>query len=147
MKTVDFSTLNKAEISKTLRSLLIHSGVDLTLTLVFGESPKKPRSWVFEREFLLNRLAPLNQYTAPILKGYTEAASIFKMTTKKNYYLFSLLPLVEPPFTTEQAEDLVNLCNIKMQGDKAEKSESEQMKYSELETTDFGIWSLVKGNF
>lgn len=54
---------------------------------------------------------------------------------------------MEPPFTTEQAEDLVDLCNIKMQGDKAEKSKSEQMKYSELETTDFGIWSLVKGNF
>lgn len=76
MKPVDFSTLNKSEISKTLRSLLIHSGVDLTLTLIFGEGPKKPRSWVFEREFLLNRLGHLNLYTAPILKGYVTAKYI-----------------------------------------------------------------------
>ncbi|KAH8405299.1 hypothetical protein KR222_003155 [Zaprionus bogoriensis] len=69
LKPVDFSTLNKPEISKIMRSLLIHSGVDLTLTLVFGECPKKPRSWVFEREFLINRLGPLNSHSAPILKG------------------------------------------------------------------------------
>lgn len=50
---------------------------------------------------------------------------------------------MEPPFTKEQAEDLVNLCNIKMQGDEAEKSESEQK--GQEETTEFGIWSLVKG--
>lgn len=50
---------------------------------------------------------------------------------------------MEPPFTKEQAEDLVNLCNIKMQGDEAQNSESEQK--GQEETTEFGIWSLVKG--
>lgn len=50
---------------------------------------------------------------------------------------------MEPPFTKEQAEDLVNLCNIKIQGDEAEMSESEQK--GQEETTEFGIWSLVKG--
>lgn len=52
---------------------------------------------------------------------------------------------MEPPFTKEQAEDLVNLCNLKTQGDEAEKSESEQK--GQEETTEFGIWSLVKGTF
>lgn len=148
---MDFSTLNKPEISKTLRSLLIHSGVDLTLTLVFGESPKKPRSWVFDREFLFNRLDHLNPNTAPILKGYVNAEYIYSKDAY-SYFVFRLLPLVEPPFTTEQTDNLDKLCNIEMQGisrDKTEKSDSKNKSTnpSESESTEFGIWSLVQGNF
>ncbi|XP_034481677.1 uncharacterized protein LOC117787297 [Drosophila innubila] len=132
MKTVDFTTLNKPEMSKIMRSLLIHSGVDLTLTLVFGECPKKPRSWVFEREFLMSRLDPLSLHSVPIFKG--------------------LLPLVEPPLTAEQSDDLTKLCNIKMQytnGETSKNSIDDKVKeedYNKSENTTFGIWTVEKEN-
>lgn len=134
-KTVDFSTLNKSQISKITRTLLIHSGVDLTLTLVFGECPKKPRSWVFEREFLMNRLSPLSIHSATIFKG--------------------LLPLVEPPLTPEQREDLIKLCNMKMRGINGDTSantnqpvddKNQANNYYKPEGTQFGIWTLEKDN-
>ncbi|XP_030571139.1 uncharacterized protein LOC115770136 isoform X1 [Drosophila novamexicana] len=132
LKPVDFSTLNKPKISKTMRALLIHSGVDLTLTLVFGECPKKPRSWVFEREFLMNRLGPLNIHSAPVLKG--------------------LLPLVVPPLT-EQLEDFSKQSNLKLQDINGEQKIITDNQSTDItkngshhkpEDTVFGIWSLEK---
>ncbi|XP_023168162.2 uncharacterized protein LOC111597594 [Drosophila hydei] len=133
-KAVDFTTLNKSEISKTMRRLLIHSGVDQTLTLVFGECAKKPRSWVFEREFLMNRLGPLNKYSVPVLKG--------------------LLPLVVPPLTEEQIEDFTKLCTVKMLDTNEEKplnvknqsTGGTKSDNSDETETEFGIWKLDKDN-
>ncbi|KAL7733901.1 hypothetical protein ACLKA6_011609 [Drosophila palustris] len=133
-KTVDFTTLNKSEISKLMRTLLIHSGCDLTLTLVFGECPKKPRSWVFEREFLMNRVDPLTPHSVPIFN--------------------SLLPLVEPPLTAEQRNDLTKLCDIKIQHINQEKTKNPKNLPMDDQTDDkntsegttFGIWTLEKDN-
>ncbi|XP_017863213.1 PREDICTED: uncharacterized protein LOC108613924 [Drosophila arizonae] len=130
IKAVDFTTLNKSEISKTMRRLLIHSGVDQSLTLIFGECPRKPRSWVFEREFLMNRLGPLNKYSVPILKG--------------------LLPLVVPPLSDEQIDDFTKVCNAKMQDIDEEKPLNTDNHSTVVATEDnsnktqtvFGIWKL-----
>ncbi|EDV96968.1 GH16572 [Drosophila grimshawi] len=131
VKAVDFSTLNKPKISKIMRSLLIHSGVDTTLTLVFGESTKKRRSLVFEREFLMSRLGPLNIHSVPILKG--------------------LLPLVDPPLTDEQLEDVTKLSNIKMKTMNGatniiSDNKSMDITESEFENSEFGLWKLDKDN-
>ncbi|XP_017059145.1 uncharacterized protein LOC108099967 isoform X2 [Drosophila ficusphila] len=69
LKPADFSSLNTDKLSKTVRSLLVHSNVDPSLTLVFGDNPKKSRSWVFDRQFIMQRLEPFSKYSGPILKG------------------------------------------------------------------------------
>jgi len=43
--------------------------VDPSYTLIFGDNPKKSRSLVFEREFIMQRVGPFSKYSAPILKG------------------------------------------------------------------------------
>ncbi|XP_016956204.1 uncharacterized protein LOC108028746 [Drosophila biarmipes] len=94
LKAVEFSSLNTDKLSKTMRSLLVHSNVDPSITLIFGDNPKKSRSLVFEREFIMQRVAPFSKYSAPILKG--------------------LLPLADPPFSKTQVADLSKLCDIRL---------------------------------
>ncbi|XP_016995640.2 uncharacterized protein [Drosophila takahashii] len=148
LKPVDFASLNTDKLSKTMRSLLVHSNVDPSVTLVFGDNPKKSRSLVFEREFIMQRVAPFSKYSAPILKG--------------------LLPLADPPFSKSQVEDLSKLCDIRLEEYEHEEpmeedSSSEEIynldylekllakaaqskgnNYSNGETSDLGIWKLEK---
>ncbi|XP_039487998.1 uncharacterized protein LOC120449541 [Drosophila santomea] len=144
LKPVDFATLNTDKISKTLRSLLVHSNVDPSVTLIFGDNPKKARSLVFEREFIMQRVAPFSNYSAPILKG--------------------LLPLADPPFTKTQIEDLTKLCDTRLQefemeGPMEDDSSSEksynleylekllgQAAQSSAQTSDLGAWKLENHN-
>ncbi|XP_043647588.1 uncharacterized protein LOC122616254 [Drosophila teissieri] len=144
LKPVDFATLNTDKLSKTLRSLLVHSNVDPSVTLIFGDNPKKARSLVFEREFIMQRVAPFSNYSAPILKG--------------------LLPLADPPFTKTQIEDLTKLCDTRLQEFELEEpmeedssSEEEynldylekllgQASHSSAQTSDLGVWKLEKHN-
>ncbi|KAH8303022.1 hypothetical protein KR044_013316 [Drosophila immigrans] len=69
MKQVDFSKYNTPKLTKIMRTLVTHSGVDPMVTLIFGDCPKKPRSWVFEQDFLLQRVDHLCVDSAPIFKG------------------------------------------------------------------------------
>ncbi|EDW94068.1 uncharacterized protein LOC6533650 [Drosophila yakuba] len=144
LKPVDFATLNTDKISKTLRSLLVHSNVDPSVTLIFGDNPKKARSLVFEREFIMQRVAPFSNYSAPILKG--------------------LLPLADPPFTKTQIEDLTKLCDTRLQEFEMEEpmeedsspEESYNLEYlekllgqtaqSSAQTSDLGAWKLDNHN-
>ncbi|KAH8378785.1 hypothetical protein KR009_001368 [Drosophila setifemur] len=150
LKPVDFSALNTNVQSKTLRSLLVHSGVDPSLTLIFGDNPKKARTWVFEREFIMQRVGPFSKYSAPILKG--------------------LLTLADPPFSQTQLADLSQLCDIRLQEytvvepmeedssseedyslDYLEKllakaAENKNNNFSIAESSDLGIWKLEKDN-
>ncbi|XP_034133021.1 uncharacterized protein LOC117586838 [Drosophila guanche] len=84
LKPADFSSLNKHVVPKTIRTLLAHSGVDPTLTLMFGNSPKNPRAVLFDQEFFLKRFSYLTSFSAPILKG--------------------LIPLAETPFDVDPME-------------------------------------------
>lgn len=69
LKPADFATLNTDKISKTMRSLLVHSNADLSVTLIFGDNPKKSRSLIFDRDFIMQRVDAFSNYSAPILKG------------------------------------------------------------------------------
>lgn len=60
---------NLKEISEGTRELYIYSGVGMKKTLLFGDHFRRPWVWVFERDFLEERLEAANEYTAPILKG------------------------------------------------------------------------------
>ncbi|XP_017841166.1 uncharacterized protein LOC108598914 [Drosophila busckii] len=120
-KPIDFSMLNKPVVSKLLRQLLIHSGVDQSLTLIFCETSKKPRSWVFDEEFLIQRQNNLNTYSATILKG--------------------LLPLMDSPLTAEQIENLTELCNI-YEARSRKQSEEAPTITNIAQSATFGIWKL-----
>ncbi|XP_017080429.1 uncharacterized protein LOC108114151 [Drosophila eugracilis] len=127
LKAVDFASLNTDKISKTLRSLLVHSNVDPSTTLIFGDNPKKSRSLVFEREFIMQRVAPFSKYSAPILKG--------------------LLPLADPPFSKVQLESLGELCDVRLQGltqdePMEEESSSKQCSSSEEDSSSDEIYDL-----
>ncbi|KAH8364455.1 hypothetical protein KR084_007105 [Drosophila pseudotakahashii] len=148
LKPVDFASLNTDKLSKTMRSLLVHSNVDPSVTLVFGDNPKKSRSLVFEREFIMQRVAPFSKYSAPILKG--------------------LLPLADPPFSKSQVADLSQLCDVRLEeydqedameeGSSSEEiynldylekllakaAQSKGNNYSNGETSDLGIWKIEK---
>ncbi|XP_017133576.1 uncharacterized protein LOC108150120 [Drosophila elegans] len=150
LKPVDFSSLNTDQISKTMRSLLVHSSVDPSLTLIFGDCPKKTRTWVFEREFIMQRVGSFDKYSASILKG--------------------LLPLAEPPFSKSQIMDLTKLCDIRLHEFKedepmednssseenynldyleklvAKAAQSKGNNFSNAESSDLGIWKLEKDN-
>lgn len=52
-----------------MRSLLVHSNADLSVTLIFGDNPKKSRSLIFDRDFIMQRVDAFSNYSAPILKG------------------------------------------------------------------------------
>ncbi|KAH8239956.1 hypothetical protein KR032_009821 [Drosophila birchii] len=153
LKPVDFSSLNTNVHSKTIRSLLVHSGVDSSVTLIFGDNPKKAKTWVFDRDFIMQRVAPFSQYSGPILKG--------------------LLPLADPPLSQTQQASLTELCNIRLQEVKqpeepepmADDSSSEDSynldyleklvsaqaqnkgnTFSNVETSDLGIWTIETDN-
>ncbi|XP_016987616.1 uncharacterized protein LOC108050436 [Drosophila rhopaloa] len=150
LKPADFSSLNTDKISKTMRSLLVHSNVDPSLTLIFGDNPKKSRTLVFEREFILQRVGPFNKYSGPILKG--------------------LLPLADPPYSKSQITDLTELCDIRLMGYKTEykvedrstpvesynlefleklvakAAQSKSNNFSNLESSDLGIWKMENDN-
>ncbi|EDV51357.1 uncharacterized protein LOC6544012 [Drosophila erecta] len=142
LKPADFATLNTDKLSKTMRSLLVHSNVDPSVTLIFGDNPKKSRSLVFEREFIMQRVAPFSKYSAPILKG--------------------LLPLADPPFSKTQIADLTKLCDTRLQefepdepmDEDSSSEESYNLDYlekllgqaaeSNAQTSDLGVWQLEK---
>ncbi|KAH8260458.1 hypothetical protein KR038_000343 [Drosophila bunnanda] len=153
LKPVDFSSLNTNVHSKTMRSLLVHSGVDSSVTLIFGDNPKKPKTWVFDREFIMQRVASFSKYSGPILKG--------------------LLPLADPPFSPIQQAALTQLCDTRLQEtmksqepkpmeehsssvesynlDCLKKLVSAQYQgegntFSNVETSDLGIWTIEKDN-
>ncbi|XP_034103471.1 uncharacterized protein LOC117567534 [Drosophila albomicans] len=127
-KPVDFSMYNNPKMTKIMRTLLTHSGVDPTLTLIFGDCPKKPCSWVFEQDFLLNRIGHLSLHSAPILKG--------------------LLPLVDPPFSKEQTNDMLTLCDMtikKCNGETKNDTNDKQQNGHKLDLSKlktFGLWTL-----
>ncbi|XP_002067925.3 uncharacterized protein LOC6645415 [Drosophila willistoni] len=111
-KDTGFSSLNNTIVTKTMKTLLIHSGRDLSVTLIFGDSAKKPRTWSFEREFVLQRVGLVSDYSVEILKG--------------------LLHIVEPPFSAEQLRDLTSLCNIRFR--LLSEKETKQMKEAETQS-------------
>ncbi|XP_023293762.2 uncharacterized protein LOC111676981 isoform X2 [Lucilia cuprina] len=76
IKEAPHSNNDLTQISEGTRELLIYSGVDMKRTIIFGDHFRRPWVWVFERNFIEDRLEAVNEYTAPILK--------------------SLLPLIEP---------------------------------------------------
>lgn len=142
LKPADFATLNTDKISKTMRSLLVHSNADLSVTLIFGDNPKKSRSLIFDRDFIMQRVDAFSNYSAPILKG--------------------LLPLADPPYTKTQIEDLTKLCDAQLEefyeeeameeDSSSEKSNNldrlerflEQAAQSKEHTSDWGVWKLDK---
>ncbi|KAH8366834.1 hypothetical protein KR200_005828 [Drosophila serrata] len=152
LKPVDFSSLNTNVHSKTMRSLLVHSGVDSSVTLIFGDNPKKAKTWVFDREFIMQRVVPFSKYTGPILKG--------------------LLPLADPPLSQIQQATLAKLCDIRLQESKkseelepmednismesynldyleklvSAQAQSKGSTFSNVETSDLGIWTIEKDN-
>uniref|UniRef100_A0A1I8MFA7 Las1-like protein n=1 Tax=Musca domestica TaxID=7370 RepID=A0A1I8MFA7_MUSDO len=69
IKEPTFSLNNLKEISEGTRELYIYSGVGMKKTILFGDHFRRPWVWVFERDFLEERLEAANEYTAPILKG------------------------------------------------------------------------------
>ncbi|XP_017138616.1 uncharacterized protein LOC108153264 [Drosophila miranda] len=89
LKPVDFSSLNRHILPKTIRTLIAHSGVDLSLTLMFGSSRKNPRAVLFDHEFFLKRFSYLSSFSAPILKA--------------------LIPLAETPFDVDPMEQFDEL--------------------------------------
>ncbi|KAH8371242.1 hypothetical protein KR093_006710, partial [Drosophila rubida] len=136
-KKVDFSRYNLPNITKLMKTLLIHSGVDPTLTIIFGDCPKKPHSWVFDQEFLMNRVGNLSEFSMSIFKG--------------------LMPLVNPPFSKEQSDDLNKFCQMqleKLNGQESvqenppledvQQTEEEQVEKSESKT--YGNWTLDEGS-
>ncbi|KAH8305010.1 hypothetical protein KR059_001804 [Drosophila kikkawai] len=153
LKPVDFSSLNTNVHSKTMRRLLVHSGVDSAVTLIFGDNPKKAKTWVFDREFIMQRVPPFSEYSGAILKG--------------------LLPLADPPFSQTQLEALTKLCSIRLQEDQkpgepepmeddssskesysldylekllSAQAQSKGNTFSHVETSDLGFWSIEKDN-
>ncbi|KAH8268791.1 hypothetical protein KR018_007177 [Drosophila ironensis] len=69
LKPVDFSNLNTDVLSNTLQSLVVHSGVDSSVTLIFGDTPKKPRKWIFERDFIEQHVGSFSKYSGPIVRA------------------------------------------------------------------------------
>ncbi|XP_017087663.2 uncharacterized protein [Drosophila bipectinata] len=95
LKPVNFSSLNTNVLPNTLKRLLVHSGVDSSVTLVFGDNPKKARNWIFDFDFIRQRIRPFSKFSGAIVKG--------------------LLSLTDPPLDEQQIEDLTRLCNIRLQ--------------------------------
>ncbi|XP_030372799.1 uncharacterized protein LOC115622855 [Scaptodrosophila lebanonensis] len=144
-KATDFSTLNSSVQSKTMRTLIIHSGVDQSRTIIFGDSTKKPKTWVFERDFIKSRLGLLNKYSKPIVEG--------------------LLHLAEPPFGEDKIDELKLLCQIRTKHEDEDQSllsdqaarencevddleklissiQKNKDADSDAEDTNFGIWTI-----
>ncbi|KAH8314657.1 hypothetical protein KR074_006504 [Drosophila pseudoananassae] len=69
LKPVNFSSLNTNVLPNTLRRLLVHSGVDSSVTLVFGDNPKKARNWIFDVDFIRQRVRPFSKFSGAIVKG------------------------------------------------------------------------------
>lgn len=55
-------------MSEATRQLYIYSGINMKKTLLLGDHFRRPWVWVFERDFLEERLEVINEYTVPILK-------------------------------------------------------------------------------
>ncbi|KAH8262549.1 hypothetical protein KR026_011973 [Drosophila bipectinata] len=69
LKPVNFSSLNTNVLPNTLKRLLVHSGVDSSVTLVFGDNPKKARNWIFDFDFIRQRIRPFSKFSGAIVKG------------------------------------------------------------------------------
>ncbi|XP_061398578.1 uncharacterized protein LOC133334304 [Musca vetustissima] len=106
-----FSLNNLTEISEGTRELYIYSGVGMKKTLLFGDNFRRPWVWVFERDFLEERLEAANDYTAPILKG--------------------ILPLIVPELSGTEVQTFSELidcyfnANIEADNEKSKKSPKE----------------------
>ncbi|KAH8322441.1 hypothetical protein KR067_010274 [Drosophila pandora] len=69
LKPVNFSSLNTNVLPNTLKRLLVHSGVDSSVTLVFGDNPTKARNWIFDIDFIRQRVRPFSKFSGAIVKG------------------------------------------------------------------------------
>ncbi|XP_073837624.1 uncharacterized protein [Musca autumnalis] len=91
IKEPSFSFNNLTEISEGTRELYIYSGVGMKKTLLIGDHFRRPWVWVFERDFLEERLEAANEYTAPILKG--------------------ILPLIVPALNSNEIQTFTELID------------------------------------
>ncbi|XP_075161544.1 uncharacterized protein LOC142234327 [Haematobia irritans] len=91
IKEPPFSLNNLTEISSATREFYIYSGVPMKRTLLLGDHFRRPWVWVFERDFLEERLELINEYTAPILKN--------------------ILPLIVPALTSTEMDTFTKLID------------------------------------
>lgn len=139
--------LKTMTISKEVQKAYKKLRIDTNKTLVFGDSLKRPWRLTFDRNYILERMEQVNEFSADVVK--------------------SCFDLVKPSLTEEQIEELVTLVDVKIGNSVNEienrtKSKSSDKIYdlSDLENAKecnyvkdndksekFGLWTKETGDW
>uniref|UniRef100_A0A1I8PFS5 Uncharacterized protein n=1 Tax=Stomoxys calcitrans TaxID=35570 RepID=A0A1I8PFS5_STOCA len=151
IKEPPFSYSNLTEISAATRELYIYSGVAMKRTFLFGDHFRRPWVWVFERDFLEERLEVINEYTAPILKNILPLI----VPTLKSHEMETFTKLIDCFFNENiKADKLQNnsptvytvddlLKHVKSNDVSAMDLDDDKLTYTSQSKT-YGLWSVVE---
>lgn len=120
--------------------------IDMDRTLIFGDSLKRPWRLTFDREYIVERMETMNEFTSDVVK--------------------SCIDLVQPPFNEQQTDELMTLIDIKLGGFNDDQEPRAKVKniekiyeLSDLENNkdcngdtaqdavEFGLWTKETGDW